>query len=134
MAEKILVIDDEESSRQVVEEVLLQEGYDVDVASSGEEGLNKIYKGCYDLVITDHMMPGIQGIELIEKVKQFNPDIPTIIMTAYGTVEISIRAYDAGADGFILKPIDDINEVLKEVRRVLNKKKRELKIKLKDPD
>lgn len=108
--EKILVIDDETGIREGTKRALTAQGYEVDAAENGEQGLELIKKNSYDLILLDVMMPGISGIELIEKIHQVDPETVCVIITGYATVEMAVRAIKEGAYDFLTKPftVDDL--------------------------
>lgn len=108
--EKILIVDDEKHYPMIIGEVLSEEGYTPFTASSGMEALDILNTQPIDLVLSDVKMPGMSGIDLLEKAKQIKPDLPVIIMTAFGSVEKAVEAMHKGAYTFILKPFE--NEVL----------------------
>ncbi len=91
----------------IIGELLQEEGYATLTASSGMEALDILNSELIDLVLTDVKMPGMSGIQLLEKIKGFNPDIPVIIMTAFGSVEKAVDAMHKGAYTFILKPFEN---------------------------
>ncbi len=124
-AKRILVIDDEEILRLMVRDVLALEGHEVDVASSGEEGLEAFGGAAYDLVVTDNNMPGIEGLEVLRRIREANPDVPVILMTAFGSLQVSMQAHELGAAGYLLKPFDDISAITREVSRVFARLERE---------
>jgi DNA-binding NtrC family response regulator len=101
---KILVIDDDTSLRRVLEYNLQEEGYEVQTASSGEEGLYWFGQSCPDLVITDMKMPGMDGLMLLKSIKERSADTLVIIITAFGTVDVAVDAMKAGAHDYITKP------------------------------
>ncbi|MCX8022279.1 MAG: response regulator [Syntrophorhabdaceae bacterium] len=105
----ILVIDDEEGIRRSLTRILKEEGYSVYTAEDGEKGLNIIKEatGRVDIVICDLIMPGIDGIKTIEEITKIHRDATKIILTGYGTLESSIKAIEAGIDGFITKPFEN---------------------------
>ena len=107
---KILVIDDEAGIREGCRRVLAPQGYIVDVAENGDEAMNKIMAGRFDLALIDVMMPGISGIELISKIHAHDTEIVCIIITGYATVELAVRAIKQGAYDFLTKPFttDDL--------------------------
>lgn len=105
--EKILIVDDEKNYPMIISELLQEEGYSSLTASSGMEALDILNNEIIDLVLTDVKMPGISGIQLLEKIKEINPDLPVIIMTAYGSVEKAVEAMHKGAYTFILKPFEN---------------------------
>lgn len=102
----ILVIDDKESMRTMLSNVLSEEGYQVDAASGGKEGLDLARVKGYDLAITDMKMPDVDGLEVLNGLKSMDNDMSVIIMTAYGTVETAVAAMKNGAYDFITKPFD----------------------------
>ena len=105
--ENILIVDDEKNYPKIIGELLQEEGYTSLAASSGMEALDILSNELIDLVLTDVNMPGMSGIQLLEKIKEINPDIPVIIMTAYGSVEKAVEAMHKGAYTFILKPFEN---------------------------
>jgi len=105
--ENILIVDDEKNYHTIIGEILQEEGYTSLTASSGMEALDILNNNLIDLILTDVKMPGMDGIKLLEKVKEINPDIPVIIMTAYGSVEKAVEAMHKGAYTFILKPFEN---------------------------
>ncbi|MEN8211869.1 MAG: sigma-54 dependent transcriptional regulator [Thermodesulfobacteriota bacterium] len=105
--ENILIVDDEKNYTMIIGEILQEEGYNTNTASSGMEALDILNSEIIDLVLTDVKMPGMSGIQLLENIKELNPDIPVIIMTAYGSVEKAVDAMHKGAYTFILKPFEN---------------------------
>ncbi len=105
--ETILIVDDEKNYPMIIGELLQEEGYATFTASSGMEALDTLNSQIIDLVLTDVKMPGMSGIQLLENIKQLKPDIPVIIMTAYGSVEKAVEAMHKGAYTFILKPFEN---------------------------
>ena len=108
--ENILIVDDEKHYPMIIGEVLSEEGYTPFTASSGMEALDILNTQPIDLILSDVKMPGMSGIDLLEKAKQIKPDLPVIIMTAFGSVEKAVEAMHKGAYTFILKPFE--NEAL----------------------
>lgn len=115
---RILVIDDEEIVRISCERTLVPDGYEIDTAASGKEGLERLEKGEYDLVLVDLKMPGMSGIEFLVNIKSRRPEQKVMIMTGYDTVEHIVEAISSGAAHYLEKPftpdtlIERINEVL----------------------
>ncbi|MEK6717934.1 MAG: sigma-54 dependent transcriptional regulator [candidate division NC10 bacterium] len=103
---KILVIDDDESLRRVLEYNLAQEGYAVLTASSGEQGLHLLKKEGADLVVTDVRMAGMDGLQVLAEVRKVDLNIQVIILTAFGTIEMAVEAMKAGAFHYISKPFN----------------------------
>lgn len=120
---KILVIEDEESISSFIQLELNHEGYIADVAFDGIEGLNKVKKNTYDLIVLDIMLPGINGIEVCRKVRQFS-DIPIIMLTAKDDLSDKITGLDMGADDYMTKPFI-IDELFARIRANLRRKNEE---------
>jgi DNA-binding NtrC family response regulator len=119
--QSILVIDDERSIRNILKEILQYESYEVDDAKDGIEGLEKIKNKHYDLVICDIKMPNMDGIEVLEKAKEYREDIQFIMISGHGTTETAVEATKKGAFDYIEKP-PDMNRLLVSVRNALEKK------------
>ncbi len=105
--ETILVVDDEKNYLLVLSAVLEDEGYEVLTALGGKEALEIQKESDLDLILTDMKMPAMDGIELLENIKSKDPDLPVIMMTAYGTVDKAVEAMQKGAYSYILKPFDN---------------------------
>ena len=110
--ETILIVDDEKNYPPVLSAVLEEEGFETLTAFSGREALEILKNSDVDLVLTDMKMPFMDGIELLEHIKEKDHDLPVIMMTAYGTVEKAVLAMQKGADNYILKPFDNERLVL----------------------
>ncbi len=106
MKAKILVIDDDTSLRRVLEYNLQEEGYEVQAASSGEEGLYLFGQSLPDLIITDMKMTGMDGLMVLRSIKERSPETLVIIITAFGTVDVAVEAMKAGAYDYITKPFN----------------------------
>jgi len=106
MKAKILVADDEPSHRQMIEAVLVAEGYEVTQAEDGLTAISAVEDRFYDLVIMDVRMPNVDGIQALQKIKQISPDIPVIIMTAYASVGSAVDALKSSAYDYLIKPLD----------------------------
>ena len=105
--ESILIVDDEKNYPLILSAVLQEEGYEALTADSGHEALAILERSDVDLVLTDMKMPSMDGIELLEHIKARDPDLPVIMMTAYGTVEKAVEAMQKGAYNYIIKPFDN---------------------------
>jgi two-component system NtrC family response regulator len=103
----ILIVDDEKNYPLVLSAVLQEEGFETVTANSGEEALDIIEHSDIDLILTDMKMPKMDGIELLEKIKLEDAELPVIMMTAHGTVEKAVEAMQKGAYNYILKPFDN---------------------------
>ncbi|MBK8611118.1 MAG: sigma-54-dependent Fis family transcriptional regulator [Chitinophagaceae bacterium] len=116
----ILIIDDEKSIRKTLSEILSYEGYKIDEAGDGEEGLKKFTDKTYDVVLCDIKMPKLDGIEFLDKAKLVNPDVPVIMISGHGNVETAVEAVKKGAFDYISKP-PDLNRLLITLRNALDK-------------
>ena len=114
----ILIIDDDAQLRKSFNKLLIEEGYDIETASSGEMGLEMVNKNFPDLVILDMKLPGMNGLETFKAIHDIEPKLPVIIMTAYGTTETAIEATKMGAFDYLLKPFD-IPEMLTIIKQAL---------------
>ncbi len=120
MKARILVVDDEAEIRRSVRMILEYEGYDVQEASSGPEGLALIEKEPPDLVFLDIKMPGVDGLEVLQKVKQTNETLPVVIISGHGTVSTAVEATKLGAFDFIEKPLAS-ERVLVTIKNALDR-------------
>jgi two-component system response regulator PilR (NtrC family) len=118
----ILVVDDEEIMREILETLLTREGYDVKLASSGEEGLELARAMPFDAAIVDIMMPGINGIETLDELRRIDEDLAVIIITAYASIESAISAMKSGAFDYITKPFKN-EEVLVVIRNAMERRR-----------
>ncbi len=118
----ILIIDDEKSIRKTLSEILSYEGYKIDEAGDGEEGLKKFAEKTYDVVLCDIKMPIVDGIEFLDKSKLINPDVPVIMISGHGNVDTAVEAVKKGAFDYISKP-PDLNRLLITLRNALDKQK-----------
>lgn len=110
--ETILIVDDEKNYPLVLSAVLEEEGFETLTANSGQEALSVLNRSDVDLVLTDMKMPQMDGIELLQRIKTIDAELPVIMMTAYGTVEKAVEAMQKGAYSYILKPFDNEQLIL----------------------
>lgn len=115
---KILVVDDEPIIRESLGEFLTQEGFAVTMCGSAEDALAQANASCFDLVLCDIQLPGIDGLELLHRLLKISPETFVILITAYGTVESAVAAFQRGAHDYLMKPIL-LDEVLAKIRRLL---------------
>ncbi len=101
---RILVVDDEAGIRELLAKTLAVAEYDVDLAADGQEALERLRRGEYDLLITDLRMPGVDGLTLIREARRFMPQLPIIIITGYSTEASAIEAINLGVNGYLTKP------------------------------
>ena len=118
----ILVIDDEEIMREILEALLTREGYHVRLATGGEEGLDLARTGAFDTAIVDVMMPGMDGIGVLEELKKLDDDLPVVMITAFASVETAISAMKRGAFDYITKPFKN-DEVVVVVRNAVERRR-----------
>ncbi|MFB0535575.1 MAG: response regulator transcription factor [Anaerolineae bacterium] len=121
---RILVVDDEEVTRLSLAEILSLEGYQVASAGSGEEALQKLEKETFDLVLADLVMKEVDGLQVMEAVKELSPETVVIMLTAYGTLESAIRAMRQGAYDYLIKPCG-AQEIVASVESGLTKQGQE---------
>ena len=116
----ILLIDDEKSIRNVLKDILQHEGYRIEEAADGEQGLQKLAAQTFDLVLCDIKMPKMDGLEVLQQIMQLQPDVPVIMISGHGTIETAVDAVKKGAFDFIAKP-PDLNRLLITIRNALDK-------------
>jgi len=116
----ILIIDDEAAIRESLETLLAIEGYNVETARNAEDGLAMLAASPRDLVLLDFALPDRNGLEVLDEIRQRDPELPVIMITAYGTVENAVKAIQAGATNFIQKPWDN-EKLLADVRASISR-------------
>ena len=116
----ILIIDDEKSIRKTLSEILSFEGYAIDEAADGEEGLKKFSAKNYDVVLCDIKMPKLDGIEFLEKAKALNGDVPIIMISGHGNIDTAVEAVKKGAYDYVSKP-PDLNRLLITLRNAIDR-------------
>ena len=119
---KVIVIDDEVNAATALETLLREDGYEVSCAHDARAGLALLEKIDADVVLTDLRMPGMDGLELLQRIKEIRPEVMVLLMTAYGTVKTAVRAMRLGAEDYLGKPID-VEELEIVLERVLEKKR-----------
>lgn len=115
---KILVIDDDAELRGTLVSILCEAGYEADGAASGEEALEKVTAGDYDVALLDMIMPGRDGIDILGDMRRVRPRTRVIMITAFSTIENAVAAIKKGASEYIAKPFK-INELLTTIKRVI---------------
>lgn len=106
MKPTILVVDDEKTHRSMIKTVLSPEGYEIDQAGDGQEAVDAVEEKFYDLILMDIRMKQMDGISALKKIKELSPGIPVIIMTAYASIDTAVGALKAGANDYLIKPVD----------------------------
>jgi two-component system response regulator PilR (NtrC family) len=124
----ILVIDDEPIMQEILGDFLREEGYDVEVVGSGEEGIERARQRFYDCAIVDLMMPGIDGIETMQKLREIDPSLPVVMVTAFASVESAVEAMKRGAYEYITKPFKN-DEVLVVLQNAIRTRRLEDEVK-----
>lgn len=120
LAKKILLIEDDERLSTVLGKGLEERGYQVQVASDGEMGLNLFENGDFDLIITDLILPKLNGIDLCKKIREKDSMLPLLMLTALGTTDDKLEGFDAGADDYLVKPFD-LRELLARIKTLLKR-------------
>jgi DNA-binding NtrC family response regulator len=120
MDERLLIVEDEDTLRESLSRVFTREGYQVVAVNSAEPALELFEEGSFDLIITDIILPGITGIELLKRVKETAPEQVVIIMTAYASLETAVETLRSGAYDYIVKPIihEEIKQIVKNALKV----------------
>jgi DNA-binding NtrC family response regulator len=116
----LLIVDDEKAIRKTLTEILTFEGYKLDEAVDGEEGLKKFKEKTYDVVLCDIKMPKIDGIDFLQRAVEINPDVPIIMISGHGNIETAVEAVKKGAYDFIQKP-PDLNRMLITIRNAMER-------------
>ncbi len=119
---RILVVDDEETQREMLGGFLKKEGYSVSLADSGEEALKICQDKFFEVALIDLKMPGMDGIGLLSKLKEINPEIQVIVMTAYASIETAVEAMKQGAFNYVNKPVD-LEELRITIKKALENQK-----------
>jgi DNA-binding NtrC family response regulator len=127
MKARLLVVDDEEPQRLMLTSLLGRAGFHVDAAKDGEEAVSLLGAGSYDLMLTDQRMPRMDGLELLEKARKDHPELPVVLMTAYGSVSTAVEAMKRGAADYLTKPFER-DELLIVVQKVLRQRRLESEV------
>jgi len=115
----ILLIDDEQLIRETLAEYLTQQGYEVVTCPSGEEGLDQASRRPFAIVLCDMQLPGIDGLEVLDRLQQISPETSVLLITAFATVENAVEAFQRGAHDYLMKPIL-LDEVAGKIRRLFD--------------
>jgi len=117
---KILVVDDERSIRNTLKDILEYEKYEVDLAEDGIKALDKVKTANYDIILCDIKMPGMDGIEVLEKLVEYIPDTPVVMISGHGNIDTAVESIKKGAFDYIEKPLD-LNRLLITIRNAMDK-------------
>jgi DNA-binding NtrC family response regulator len=123
--QRVLIVDDEEVVRSVLEALLTKAGLPFESVETAESALEALEKSAFHLVITDKNLPGMSGVELMREAKRRSPQVEVILMTGYSSMESAIDAIDAGAAAYLQKPFEHIQTVRDRINGVLEKQKEE---------
>src|SRR6059058_2297410 len=118
MRHRVLIVEDDEIFLRPLQRTLEVEGYDVLVVGSGEEAMELLKSDDVDLVLTDKRLPGVDGVELVRRIKNDHPDLAVVVMTAYGTIGSAVEAMRLGAEDYLVKPFEAA-EMLMVLRRAI---------------
>ena len=124
MSIRILIVDDNEVFRLPLQRALEAAGFEVIAVPSPEDALDALDRRTVDLLLTDHRLPGIDGVQLLTQIKATHPAVATVVMTAYGTIESAVEARRHGADDYLLKPFE-VPDLLRALHRALDQQKQE---------
>jgi len=123
---RILVVDDDENIRKVLETILEDEGYSVELVDTARKAIEKTKRKCYNLALIDVRLPDMEGIELLTRMRDTTPKIRKIIITGYPTLQNAVEAVNRGADAYVMKPFD-MEKVLQKIREQLKKQEEDKK-------
>ena len=133
---KILIAEDEKTQRDLLEGFLIKEGFSVEAVANGREVLQKLKGNFFDIALIDYKMPELDGLQTLREIRKLYPDLPVVMMTAYGTVETAVASMKEGALDYLTKPID-LDELLLMLQKVIErttliKENKELKAQLQE--
>jgi two-component system, NtrC family, response regulator AtoC len=123
---RILVVDDDETIRKTMKAILEDEGYIVDLAGTGKEAIQKTHEKIYDIALLDIRLPDMEGVELLEKMKDNVPKTRKIMVTGYPSMQNAISSLNKQADAYLLKPVD-VEKILQTIREQLQAQENERK-------
>ena len=121
---RLLVVDDEEPQRLMLTSILGRAGFTVVAVADGEEALGRLERAAFDLVLTDQRMPRMDGLELLERTRRLQPELPVVLMTAFGTVSTAVEAMKRGAADYLTKPFER-DELLLVVEKAIRQRRLE---------
>ena len=118
---KILIVDDEDTILELLSDYLTESGFSVETINNPVEALKIVEKGVIKIVLTDIKMPEMSGIELLENIKRINGLVQVVIMTGYGSLENTVRCLEQGANDYLLKPFNNMDEVKSVINKTIEK-------------
>lgn len=113
----ILVVDDEREFLELMHNRMQKRGFTVSVAQTGEEALDMVERNSFDAVVLDVKMPGIDGIEVLRRVKKMRPELPVLLLTGHASIEVAMIGVETGAVDYLLKPVP-INDLIMRLRDI----------------
>jgi DNA-binding NtrC family response regulator len=122
MSSRILIVDDNEVFRLPLQRALEAAGFEVVAVPSAEDALDVLDGRTVDLLLTDHRLPGMNGVQLLTRIKATHPALAIVVMTAYGTIESAVEARRHGADDYLVKPFE-VPDLLRALHRALDQQK-----------
>jgi DNA-binding NtrC family response regulator len=122
MSIRVLIVDDNEVFRRPLQRALEAAGFEVVAVPSAEDALEVLEGSPVDVLLTDHRLPGMDGVQLITRIKATHPALAIIVMTAYGTSESAVEAKRRGADDYLVKPFE-VPDLLRALHRALDQQK-----------
>lgn len=117
---RILIAEDEKTQRDLLEGFLKKEGFSVEAVANGREALQKLQEGFFDLALLDYKMPQLDGLQTLREIRRLYPEVPVVMMTAYGTIETAVTSMKEGALDYLTKPID-LDELLIKFQKILER-------------
>jgi len=102
---RILIVEDDEEMKALLRDVIEEEGHKTDSVNNGSEAFRKLVKQSFDLIITDIRMPGLTGLDILPGMRKLHPEVPIVVITAFGSEEIQRKALERGANAYLEKPI-----------------------------
>ena len=117
----ILVVDDEHEFLELMNNRLQKRGFTVETAGTGEKALELVREHAFDAMVLDVKMPGIDGIEVLRRVKQMKPELPVLLLTGHASVEAAMTGVETGAVDYLLKPVP-INDLIMRLRDIASRK------------
>jgi DNA-binding response OmpR family regulator len=120
---RILIIEDDDEMRSLLEDFVEEEGYEADSVGKGTYAFRKLIAESFDLIITDIRMPGFSGLEILPELKRLQPEIPIIVITAFGSEEVYLKALSRGADAYLAKPVP-LLQLTTLIHKMINSKEK----------
>ncbi len=112
---RVFIIEDDEEMRSLLTDMMTEEGFEADSVENGSEAFRRLAKESFDLIVTDIRMPGLSGLDILPGLRRLQPDVPIIVITAFGGYDVRQRALERGADAYLEKPIR-----LRELRTLIH--------------